>query len=82
MIQLLLVEHTCEKLNFKELGDMNGDFLAEKYDLSCCSFVGEVIKEYLVAGVGGENTSVGGSDLSVFDPTCLHRWTCMISAAS
>lgn len=61
---------------------MNGDPLAHQYDLSWCSPMGEEIKWYFVAEVGGENTSVGGSDPSALDPTCLYSWTCMIPAAS
>lgn len=61
---------------------MNGDPLAHKYDLSRYSHMGEEIKQYFVACVGRENTSVGGLDPFALDPEYLHSCTCIISAAS
>lgn len=52
--------------------------------MTCHTFpcMGEKTKQYFGAAVGGQNTSVQGSDTSVLNPACLYSWPYMSSACS
>lgn len=61
---------------------MDGDHIAYKYELCWCYYMEGETKQYFIAGPGGENTFIGGSEPYALDPACLFSWTTMISADS